>query len=75
MKAIGTQATMQCQTCGEELPIEAFEQYATGTRRRVCRRCKYWLYGIKAKRKWRLQQLARACTLKVKGMVKSEKSA
>ena len=55
------QATMQCRACSKELPVEAFERYATGTRRRVCRQCKYRLYGIKAKRKWQLRELARAC--------------
>lgn len=58
MEAQNVQPTMRCRECGEELPLEAFELYATGTRRRVCRQCKYQLYGVKAKRKWRLRQLA-----------------
>lgn len=52
---------MDCRECGQTLPEEQFELYPTGTRRRVCRQCKYQLYGIKAKRRWRLRQLARAC--------------
>lgn len=48
-----------CRNCGRTLPDEQFELYATGTRRGVCRQCKYRLYGIKAKRKWRLRALAR----------------
>lgn len=46
-----------CTNCGQLLPEERFELYPTGTRRRVCRVCKYQLYGVKAKRKWRLRQL------------------
>jgi hypothetical protein len=49
---------MICRNCGQQLPDTQFEQYPTGTRRRVCRQCKYLLYGVKAKRKWRLRQLA-----------------
>jgi len=49
---------MICRICNRELPDEAFERYPTGTRRRMCRQCKYQLYGIPAKRKWRLRQLA-----------------
>ena len=49
---------MICRNCGQELPDEQFELYPTGTRRRVCRQCKYQLYGVRAKRKWRLRQLA-----------------
>ena len=37
---------------------EQFELYPTGTRRGVCRQCKYQLYGIEAKRRWRLRQMA-----------------
>ncbi len=48
-----------CRNCGRTLPDEEFELYPTGTRRAVCRQCKYALYGIKAKRKWRLRALAR----------------
>ncbi len=48
---------MKCRNCGRELPDESFELYATGTRRRVCRKCKYQLYDIKNYRKWRLKQL------------------
>ena len=51
---------MTCRECGQNLPNEAFERYPTGTYRRVCRQCKYQLYGIKAKRRWRLRQLATA---------------
>lgn len=49
---------MKCRECGQELPEERFELYPTGTRRQVCRQCKYLLYGVKAKRKWRLRQMA-----------------
>ena len=49
---------MICRNCGRELPDEAFELYPTGTRRRVCRQCKYQLYGPQAKRRWRLRQIA-----------------
>lgn len=48
-----------CRNCGRTQPDEEFELYPTGTRRAVCRQCKYALYGIKAKRKWRLRALAR----------------
>lgn len=51
---------MTCRECGHDLPNEAFERYPTGTYRRVCRQCKYRLYGIRAKRRWRLRQLATA---------------
>ncbi len=51
---------MICKECNRELPDQQFELYPTGTRRRVCRKCKYMLYGVKAKRQWRLRQLARA---------------
>lgn len=51
---------MTCRNCGQELPEEQFELYPTGTRRRVCRQCKYQLYGVKAKRRWRLRLLAHA---------------
>lgn len=51
--------TMVCRNCGRELPDTQFELYPTGTRRRVCRQCHYRLHGIRAKRKWRLMQLAR----------------
>ena len=50
---------MECRVCGKELPDVQFELYPTGTRRRVCRQCKYQLYGVRAKRLWRLRQLAR----------------
>ena len=50
---------MECRVCGKELPDEQFELYPTGTRRRVCRQCKYQLYGPQAKQRWRLRQLAR----------------
>ena len=50
--------TMICRACGRDLPDEQFELYPTGTRRRVCRQCKYQLYGPQAKRRWRLRQLA-----------------
>jgi len=50
---------MTCRNCGRELSDLSFELYPTGTRRRVCRRCKYQLYGVAAYRKWRLRQLAR----------------
>ena len=49
---------MICRHCGLELPDEQFELYPSGTRRRVCRSCKYLLYGRRAYRKWRLKQLA-----------------
>ena len=52
---------MICRNCGQELPKERFELYPTGTRRLVCRQCKYQLYGKEAKRRWRLNQLAIAC--------------
>lgn len=52
--------TMICRACGRDLPDEQFELYPTGTRRRVCRQCKYQLYGVKAKRQWRLRLLAHA---------------
>ena len=51
--------TMICRVCGKELPDVQFELYPTGTRRRVCRQCKYQLYGVRAKQRWRLRQLAR----------------
>jgi hypothetical protein len=47
-----------CRCCGQELPDEQFELYPSGTRRRVCRQCKYQLYGVEAKRRWRLRQMA-----------------
>ena len=50
---------MVCRSCGQELPDMQFELYTTGTRRRVCRQCKYLLYGVRAKRQWRLRLLAR----------------
>ena len=50
---------MECRVCRKELPDVQFELYPTGTRRRVCRQCKYQLYGVRAKRQWRLRQLAR----------------
>ncbi|MBR6276706.1 MAG: hypothetical protein IKR31_07250 [Prevotella sp.] len=46
-----------CIHCGQQLPDECFERYPSGTHRRVCRACKYLLYGVKAKRKWRLRHL------------------
>ena len=49
---------MVCKCCRRELPDEAFELYPTGTRRRVCRQCKYQLYGQQAKRRWRMRQMA-----------------
>ncbi len=51
---------MICKNCGRDLPDEQFELYATGTRRKVCRQCKYQLYDVRAKRKWRLRHLSRA---------------
>ncbi|MBR0048180.1 MAG: hypothetical protein IJP74_02515 [Prevotella sp.] len=57
--ADGSRLTMTCRECGRELPVEAFELYHTGTRRRVCRQCKYLLYGVEAKRRWKLRQLAK----------------
>jgi hypothetical protein len=50
---------MICRHCHRDLPDEAFELYPTGTRRHVCRQCKYLLYGKKAYAKWRLTQLAK----------------
>ncbi|MBO5579803.1 MAG: hypothetical protein J5952_05230 [Prevotella sp.] len=47
-----------CYCCRRELPLEQFEQYATGTRRGICRHCHYVMHGKRAKRKWRLRQLA-----------------
>lgn len=52
------QTTQVCRHCGGTLPLDEFECYPSGTRRRVCRRCKYQLYGVEAKRRWRLRQLA-----------------
>ena len=49
---------MECRNCGRELPDESFELYPTGTRRRVCRQCKYELYGRRAYCRWRMKQLA-----------------
>lgn len=51
---------MICKNCGRDLPDSQFELYATGTRRKVCRQCKYQLYGVRAKRRWKLRQLSRA---------------
>jgi len=48
------QELLTCRRCGRSLPKESFELYRSGTRRKVCRQCKYQLYGIKAKRKWYL---------------------
>ena len=55
---IRKQKMRTCRCCGRELPDEQFELYSTGTRRRVCRQCKYRLYGPQAKRRWQLRQMA-----------------
>lgn len=52
---------LTCRACGRQLPAESFELYPTGTRRRVCRQCKYQLYGKAAKIRWRYKQLSMAC--------------
>jgi len=51
---------MKCRHCGLELPDEQFELYPSGTRRRVCRQCKYELYGRRAWLRWWQKQRARA---------------
>lgn len=56
-----------CKNCGRTLPDEEFELYPTGTRRGVCRQCKYTLYGIKAKKKWHMRERALAMGIKSKG--------
>ncbi len=53
-------AMIRCKHCQRELPDELFEQYPGGTRRKVCRQCKYLLYGVAAKRRWCLRQKAAA---------------
>jgi hypothetical protein len=63
-------ATMICRHCQRELPVDAFERYRTGTRRRVCRQCKYQLYGKKAYKKWRMKQLAMALLDKTKLVIR-----
>ena len=50
---------MTCKNCGQTLPQECFERYATGTRRRVCRHCHYLLHGQAARRRWILRERAR----------------
>lgn len=52
--------TRVCRCCGQKLPIERFERYPSGTYRRVCRACKYQLYGVDAKRRWRLKNMVEA---------------
>ena len=55
------QATsLVCRCCGQELPLEHFEQYPTGTRRRICRRCHYEQHTHAARRRWVMRQRARA---------------
>lgn len=40
-----------------ELPEEQFALYRTGTRRTICRHCKYELYDRRAYQKWRMKHL------------------
>ena len=49
-----------CRECGRELPLEQFELYPTGTRRRICRQCHYHLHTHAARRRWVMRQRARA---------------
>ena len=51
---------MTCRNCGLELPDEQFEQYPTGTRRRVCRHCHYVMHMRAGRRRWVLRERARA---------------
>jgi hypothetical protein len=46
-----------CYRCGRTLPIEQFERYKTGTRRKVCNRCKYLYYTQPAHVRWVLKQV------------------
>ena len=59
MKEMGS-AVMSCACCGRELPLEHFEQYPTGTRRLICRRCHYEQHTHAARRRWVMRQRARA---------------
>lgn len=57
---IRRQEMKTCTHCHRELPLEQFELYPTGTRRRVCRHCHYVLHTQAARRRWVMRQLARA---------------
>ena len=60
---------MICQNCKRELPVEQFELYPTGTRRRICRHCHYVLHTHEGRRKWVLRQLAKVA---LRGMLQTE---
>ena len=48
---------MQCKCCGRELPLTSFEQFKTGTYRKMCWQCR-WVLNGKGVRKRKLLKVA-----------------
>lgn len=53
-----TEQRRVCTRCQRELPITDFERFPGGTRRYVCRHCKYLYYSKPAKIRWILKTLS-----------------
>ena len=48
-----------CRVCHQDLPINRFARYPTGTYRTLCRTCKYRIYDIAAKERYTIAQAER----------------